>query len=83
MDGSDGDSEIHVMDADGGDDVQITNNVVDDEWPTWSPDGTQIAFTRGSAFSSNIWIGSSTGGSAVNLTDREKAYSDLDWSPDP
>jgi hypothetical protein len=38
--------EICVMNADGSGFQQLTNNTVPDLTPSWSPDGTQIAFQR-------------------------------------
>ncbi len=33
------------MDADGSNQTRLTNNAdSDDYWPSWSPDGSQIAF---------------------------------------
>src|SRR2546430_1193376 len=40
----DGNREIYVMNADGTNQVRLTNNPVVDDHPTWSPDGTKIAF---------------------------------------
>ena len=33
------------MDADGGNQTNLTNNSADDQYPAWSPDGSKIAFT--------------------------------------
>lgn len=36
--------EIHVMDKDGSNEIQLTNDYLRDHDPYWSPDGTEIAF---------------------------------------
>src|SRR5438552_5177936 len=40
----DGNHEIYVMNADGTNQIRLTNNSGADDYPTWSPDGTKIAF---------------------------------------
>ena len=37
--------EIHTMNADGSGQANFTNHPRDDDYPTWSPDGTKISFT--------------------------------------
>lgn len=40
----DGNFEIYVMTAEGGEQTRLTTNGAEDTDPTWSPDGTRIAF---------------------------------------
>ena len=40
----DGNFEIYVMDADGSNPTNLTNNPGRDSFPAWSPDGSKIAF---------------------------------------
>lgn len=40
----DGNAEIYVMNSDGSGQMNLTNSPVDDYYPAWSPDGTQISF---------------------------------------
>ncbi len=37
-------AQIYTMNADGSDPRRVTNEVYDDYYPAWSPDGTQIAY---------------------------------------
>src|SRR5262245_37465980 len=45
----DGNLEIYVMNADGTDQVRLTNSAGVDDFPTFSPDGTKIAFVSQNA----------------------------------
>ena len=67
--------EIYVMDADGSDQTQLTDNEALDESPSWSPDGEKIAFTnlRG------VYVMNAEDGSDVT---RFTDGGDPSWSPD-
>jgi TolB protein len=56
--------EICVMNADGTNFVQLTDNSVFDGTPTFSPDGQKIVFHRGPA----IWMMNADGSGQVQLT---------------
>jgi Tol biopolymer transport system component len=43
---ADGDMEIYVMNADGSNRRQLTQNTETDEYPSWSPDSKQVAYSR-------------------------------------
>jgi TolB protein len=79
-----GDSEIHVMDMEGGNLRQLTDNRFDDTSPSWSPDGQRIAFTSNREDNWDIFTLEVDNPTAVvNLTET----SDMDekypaWSPD-
>ena len=80
-------SGIVVMDADGGKEVQLTQAELPsvDASPAWSPDGTEIAFTRAAPAAGSerprvgIYAVSPEGGEPRKLAD--DAF-DSDWSPD-
>jgi len=71
---------IHIMNADGTDSRQLTNEF--DAHPDWSADGTQIAFsTRRSDIVAIFTVDVATG-QVTQLTDTERSPSHPDWSPD-
>ncbi len=63
----DGNREIYVMGADGGNQQRLTNNRSNDWSPSWSPDGKRIVFTM-SDNGTEIYVMDADGGNPQNLT---------------
>jgi Tol biopolymer transport system component len=78
----DGNSEIYVMDADGSNQMNLTNNPAVDEYPCWSPDGEKIAFVSNRDGNREIYIMDADGSNQINLTNHPAEYEYLCWSPD-
>ena len=51
-----GNYDIFIMNADGTNLTNLTNDVLEDYSPTWSPEGSWLAFTRGNAENYDVWI---------------------------
>jgi len=62
--------------------LQLTFGDRNDGQPQWSPDGTQIAFTRTDGDKSQIWLLPLSGGEAHVLTKAEFGANNPRWSPD-
>ena len=78
----DSNPEIYVMDADGGNQENLTNHPAHDGGPDWFPDGTKIAFESWRDGNGEIYIMDADGKNPIRLTDGPGSKRDPNWSPD-
>ena len=86
------DVEIFAMNPDGSGQTNLTNDpstqTADDRDPSWSPDGSKIAFSRASEGHMNVYVMNADGSTRVNLTPGAdttgfaNAGIEPTWSPD-
>ncbi|HEY0099666.1 MAG TPA: DUF5050 domain-containing protein [Pyrinomonadaceae bacterium] len=69
-------SRVYIMDADGSNQTQLTNNI--EYSAAWSPDGTKIVFVSERDGAPEIYVMNADGSNQTNLTD---TYNVLPYAP--
>jgi TolB protein len=69
------------MHADGSGATRLTNNPAFDFSPTWSPNGTKIAFVSERAGNDEIYVMSANGTGVTRLTNNPAIDQEPAWGP--
>ncbi|HEX8474972.1 MAG TPA: Calx-beta domain-containing protein [Pyrinomonadaceae bacterium] len=75
----DGNPEIYVVNAAGGNPARLTDNPAQDTLPVWSPDGARIAFTSTRDGNREIYVMNADGSNQTRLTNHPADDYDPDW----
>ena len=73
-----GHHDIWVIDAEGGDPIQLTRDPLAETWPCWSHDGTRILFNR----DTETWVMRADGSSQAMLAGDVTPVGAQVWAPD-
>jgi serine/threonine protein kinase len=77
-----GNQEIYMMDIDGSNLINLTNNSANDGHPAFSPDGNKITFVSDRDWNDDIYLMNSDGSNIIRLTDSSVNDQEPAWSPD-
>jgi Tol biopolymer transport system component len=75
-------TEIFVLDVETGERINLSSNDSPDLWPTWSPDGSRIAFvSKRDHLLGEIYVMDADGSNVKRITDNDLQEAVLTWSP--
>ncbi len=74
--------EIFLMNPDGSNPVNLTNNLAGDAAPKWSPDGRKIVFTSSRDGNNELYTMNADGSGVVRLTNNAASDAGATFSPD-
>jgi TolB protein len=70
------------MNADGSNDRNLSGTFSSDGWPSWSPDGQRIVFSRHTSNGFQIFVMNRDGSNVRQLTNAAGEFVNARWSPD-
>ncbi|MBW1688193.1 MAG: PD40 domain-containing protein, partial [Deltaproteobacteria bacterium] len=75
--------DLYTVPLEGGDSVAITSGMAFDSQPSYSPDGSHIAFVSDRDGAENVWIANSDGSDPKQLSkEKQSLYVSPSWTPD-
>lgn len=74
--------EVYAANADGTDEVNVSDHPANDYAPDWSPDGTRLAFVSDRDGDPEVFVSAADGSGLRQITDNLKAEGEPEWSPD-
>lgn len=78
-----GNFDIYLFNSQGKGSVRrLTDDPAEDREPTWSPDGTKIAFTSSRDGNEEVYVMNADGSGQLNLTKNSDIDNSPRWSPD-
>jgi Tol biopolymer transport system component len=77
----DGNEEIYTMNPDGSNVTRLTNNSANDQYPSWSADGTKIVFDSNRDGNFEIYVMDADGSNQTRLTSNSSLDAIPSWSP--